>query len=207
MATKKVIEIKPLNIETIQIPIVGLSELIVSRFSEKAKRQIAEKQSGKKTLRTKREPRNPEQEFLDAQYVLENGVHGFPAGGFKWAIVNSVRFIDNLTMTLAKQLFFVLGEESEKYGRQIVPIECDKPYMRTDYKKLSNGVTDLRYRPGYWPWRTMLTIRYNADMITDESIFNLVNYSGQVGIGEERPERGGQYGMFELDMSRLNGKT
>ncbi len=203
---EQVIVIKPLNTETIQVPIVGLSELIVNRFSEKAKMQMAELQKGKKQIKLKREARDPEQEFLNAQYVLEDGRHCFRADGFKWAIVNSVRFIDNLTMTLARQLFFVVGIESPKYGMQLVPIESTKPRMRTDTVRLQGKTTDLRYRPGYFPWRAVLEIKFNADMITAEGIYNLVNYSGQVGIGEHRPEKGGQFGMFELDLDRLNGK-
>lgn len=208
MPDNRIIEIRPLNIETIHVPIIGLSELIVHRFSEKAKKQMADLQDPekKKQLRTKKEARNPEQEFLDSQYVLEDGRHGFRADGFKWAIVNSVRFVDNLTMTLARQLFFVVGVDSPKYGMQIVPIDAPEPHMRTDTVRLQGKTTDLRYRPGYMPWRAVLQIRYNADMITDESIYNLVNYSGQVGIGEHRPEKGGQFGMYELDLERLNGK-
>ncbi len=208
MAKKEeVIVIRPLGIKIIQVPIIGTSELIVNRFSEKSKIQIEEGQKGTKKLKLKKEPRNPEQEFLNAQYVLEDGRHGFRADGFKWSIVNSVRFIDNLTMVLAKQLLFVVGIESPKYNMQIIPIECAEPYMRTDTVRLQGKTTDLRYRPGYWPWRAVLTIEFNADMITQESIYNLVNYAGWgVGIGEHRPEKGGQFGRYELDMDRLNGK-
>ncbi len=205
---EQVIVIKPLNTETVQVPVIGLSELIVNRFSEKAKRQMEDLQKGIKPIRTKRKPRDPEQEFLNAQYVLEDGQHGFKAEGFKKAIVNSVRFIDNLTMVLARTIIFVIGVDSPKYGVQLVPIECAKPYMRTDTVRLQGKTTDLRYRPGYWPWRAVLTIKFNADMITADSIYNLVNYSGQVGIGEHRPgaERGGPFGMYELDLDRMNGK-
>ena len=44
---KQTVEVKEFSINEVQIPIVGISPLIVHKFSEKARKQIEEKQAGK----------------------------------------------------------------------------------------------------------------------------------------------------------------
>src|SRR3974390_1493386 len=48
--------IKPVQTETLIIPIVGTAPLIVSRFSEKAKKQMLDAQQGVKNAPQKRDP-------------------------------------------------------------------------------------------------------------------------------------------------------
>ena len=88
-------------------------------------------------------------------------------------------------------MFFVPGE--------LVAIEGE-PSMREDMVRVGMGTADLRYRPEFKSWSISLPIEYNADAITLEQIVNLVNLAGfGVGIGEWRPERDGQYGMFHAE--------
>lgn len=62
MATKKtteeVIEIRPIRMERVKLRIVGDTPLIVHKWSEKAKREMLEAQSGKKTAK-KKEAKDP----------------------------------------------------------------------------------------------------------------------------------------------------
>ncbi|MDD4422872.1 MAG: hypothetical protein PHD46_07530, partial [Eubacteriales bacterium] len=70
MATKKneqIIEIKPLEIEEVEIRITGITPLIMHAWSEKAKKQIREP----KGPHTKnRGPRKPIEDFIDSMYWL-----------------------------------------------------------------------------------------------------------------------------------------
>ena len=44
-----------------------------------------------------------------------------------------------------------------------------------------------------------MTIRHNARALTAEQIVNLINTGGfAVGVGEWRPEKNGQFGLFHV---------
>lgn len=194
------------RIEVIQIPIVGTAPLIVHAWSEKAKRMMLEAQqvTDKPKIKKVRESRNPEADFQGARYVSDEGWDGFPVVGFKAAMVNACRLVTGLNMTLARRLFFVETDgRSQAQNTELVRI-YGEPRMRTDMVRLGgvSNPADLRYRPEYSPWRAVLTIRYNAGMISAEHIANLVALAGQFeGVGEWRPGQSatGSYGLWEIE--------
>jgi hypothetical protein len=68
----------------------------------------------------------------------------------------------------------------------------------------ATGVIDLRSRPMYKKWGARLNIRYDAGMLSDADIVNLISRVGmQVGIGEGRPDSkqsaGLGFGLFEIE--------
>lgn len=76
-------------------------------------------------------------------------------------------------------------------------------HRRTEHEKTwcasAWGTADIRYRPEFKHWRVKLPIKYNADKISLEQLVNLFNLAGfGVGVGEWRPEKDGQYGMFHV---------
>lgn len=201
MAQSGPIEITPLETQTVVVPVVGVTPLIVHRFSEKARQQIEDKQSQKS--RQKKAPKVPEELFNAARYRLPDGSDGFPAVGFKAAIVSGARLLDGVTMTLLKQSIYVQGEGAD----QLVPLEIEsEPDMRQDNVRISMGTTDLRYRPQYWPWGAVLRVTFIPSVITLSSLMSLVNAGGFGGIGEWRPtapkSSTGSFGKFEIDKSR-----
>lgn len=193
-----VVVIQELKMETITVPIMGLTELITNKWSQKAITMIEEKQQ--KKSQEKRPVRNPEEEYLNSMYRFDDGRYGFRAGAFKAAIVGACRLFKGLPMTIASTAIFVKGERNSE-GDMLVEIE-GIPYMRTDMVRLESGVADVRYRAGFWPWKACLTITYNSGMVSAEQLVNLVNGSGFGGIGEWRPSapkvRSGDYGMFAV---------
>ena len=95
------IHIAKIASETLHIPIIGTTPLIMSRFSEKAKRKMLDAQQGR---RTPKEIRNPEEEYEASMYRLGEG-HGFPAVAFKSATVAAARFYGkDVKMTELRQL-------------------------------------------------------------------------------------------------------
>ena len=94
-------------------------------------------------------------------------------------------------------VFFI---ESDANG--LVEIKADTPLFREDVVRVNNGGTDLRYRGEFRNWYADLTIRYNKNGNYDiDSIVNIINAGGHVcGVGEWRPERDGQYGMFHVEL-------
>ena len=79
---------------------------------------------------------------------------------------------------------------------------CDDPVIREDIVRVGNGKTDLRYRPEFASWRINVIVEIDSDLLNEQDIVNLVNRAGfSVGIGEWRPEKGGEFGRFEIDTS------
>jgi len=194
------------NLHTVDIDIVGTSELIVHKFSAKAIKQIEDIQAKKTKTKTKR---NPKAEYNDCFYkwcegdldgdlnpdLWDKKSTGVPAIAIKKAMVGACRQVD-MPMTLARQAFHVKGS--------VLKIENSDPFMRTDHVRIGNKQTDVRYRPSYpQGWRVTVPIIYDADVISLEQLINLIGRAGfSVGLCEHRPEKDGDKGTFEVDMTR-----
>ena len=187
MAATQKIELPALRIETISLMLVGDSPLIVHAWSEKAKRQMLDKQM--KKAKQGREAKDPEADYEACFYRTETGGYGFPAIGVKAAMVSACRFVD-MKMTEARGAFHIDAE--------MVPV-IGEPRPREDMVRVGMGTADIRYRPEFPEWRIPLDIKFNASVISTEMVANLLNTAGfAIGIGEWRPERNGSYGRFHV---------
>lgn len=197
-----IIEINQIQAETVRVPLLGTTPMIVQRFSEKAKRQMLDAMQGRKTPKT---PKDPQAEFEDAMYRFADGGTGFPVVGFKAATVGAARFYGkSVTMTTLKQALFFAGEVGLD-GQMLARIEGE-PKMREDYVRQGTG-TNLRYRPEYLDWRTTVTVTFVTSMLTRSSVLSLMDAGGMgVGVGEWRPQSkssiGGTFGTYRVDPSR-----
>lgn len=184
----KAIEIPAINLQEMELRLVGISSLVCHRWSEKAKAQIGG--VGGSKAHKKLPPRDPQAEYLASMYPHPDGGYGFPASGFKKAAVSAVRNIDGFTMTLARGAFHVIDD--------LVKIDGE-PQMREDMVRLSKSKPDRRFRGEFTEWSVTLRIVYNADVMSPAQILNLYNIAGfAVGIGEARPEKGGSWGMWRV---------
>lgn len=195
-APAAVIRVQKIAAETILVPILGTSPLIVHRFSEKAKQQMLDAMQGRRSLK---EPKNPEAEYMGAFYRLPDGTPGVQVSAFKEALVGAARFFGrDVTMTTLRQCVFCRGEIGTD-GFALARIVGDVR-MREDVVRVGRGGTDLRYRPEFPQWSTTLTIIYIPSMLTRESVLALLDAGGMgVGICEWRPERHGTFGCFTID--------
>lgn len=196
-----IIQINKVARETIFIPIIGTAPLIVSRFSEKAKRAMLDKQQGRRTLKEKRDPQT---EYEASLYRLGEG-YGFPAVGFKKATIGGARYYGkSVTMTELRQYLFFSGETSPTEAQMLVRINGE-PKLREDYVRLAGAgrSADLRYRGEFVDWTAVLEIVYVKTCISRESVLSLVEAGGMgVGVGEWRPEHNGEFGTYQIDQSR-----
>ena len=192
------ISIAPLKQKVIQVSIIGVTPLICHRFSEKAKKQMRDKKAGIKTK--VREKCDPEAEFEAARYVMSNGSDGFPATGFKNAILEVAHKDVGVPKTLIRKSLFIVADEYVD-GIPIVKIISDKPVMREDVVRVGTGSADLRYRPEFASWSAVLTIEYDEENLTPDVIVSLIQRAGfGVGVGDWRPERDGEFGRFKLEV-------
>lgn len=212
------IELPKMNIGTFTVDIVGDSPLITHKWSEKAKKEILDKQMKKAT--NGKVAKNPIRDFLEALYwlddegneidvpeeldnvdintpadeilkVLVEGKFGFPAKAFKACALDAGYQQGVIAKkTTARGAFHIIGEFAVIKGI---------PEMREDMVQVGgiSKVADIRYRPEFKQWKTTLTIRYNKQAISAEQIINLLNYGGfSNGVGEWRPSRDGSFGTF-----------
>ncbi|UAB76954.1 hypothetical protein INR77_08845 [Erythrobacter sp. SCSIO 43205] len=191
MPTATKIELPALQIERLSLNLVGDSPLIVHAWSEKAKKQMLDKQM-KKASKGK-EAKDPEADYEACFYRTEKGAYGFPAIGVKSAMVSACRFVD-MKMTEARGAFHIDCEMLEIHG---------EPRPREDMVRVGMGTADIRYRPEFPEWTMPVEVKFNANAVSAEQIANLLNTAGfAIGIGEWRPEKNGQYGRFHVEGSQ-----
>ena len=208
-----IIEIKPINIVTTTVRIAGDTPLIMHRWSEKAKRMILEKQM-KKTKSSAKEAKNPVEDFIESIYWMEGKPSEYTEDAFKYACKNGARFgfpvtaIKQATISSAyrngstkdmaslRGAFFIAGEGSEL----LAEVKGSVPTMREDMVRVGMGVADIRFRGEFANWYMDLQVSYNANgAYTLDQIINLINVGGfSCGIGEWRPEKDGNYGMYHV---------
>ena len=215
MATSKsveVIEIRPIEVKRATVRIVGDTPLIMHAWSEKAKREMLEKQM--KVTKTKaKAAKDPIEDFIRSMYWKTPMPTDMTQAGFEGAISEGAQFCFPVTaikqaaisaafrMGWAKDkmsmrgAFFIDGDEN-----QMIEIHSDPPVPREDMVKVGMGTADIRYRGEFRNWYADLVVSYNANgMYSLEQIVNIINAGGYAcGIGEWRPERDGQYGMFHV---------
>lgn len=204
---EKVIAIPPINIQRATIRLIGDSPLIVHKWSEKAKKEILDKQM-KKAKNKGHDTKNPVSDFIESMYWLEgepeekteegfakaiqNGARfGFPSVAFKAsAVAAGFRAGVTKNMVSMNAAFHIDGEFVEIKGT---------PDMREDMVRVGMGVADIRYRGEFKTWSAEFVVKYNASEISFEQIANLFNLGGfACGIGEWRVEKGGTYGMYHV---------
>ena len=201
------IEITPPNFQSITLKAVGISPLMMHKFSTKMKKQMEEKQTAKDATKKKREPKDYKAEYNAARYVSTKGWDGVPAAMFRHAMIAACRTISGLPMTQAKGAFFVKPEGYEKEDNLALIKINGKPVHDTRPVRLESGVADMRNRPRYDDWWCNVTIEFDADRLSANDVANLFARAGlQVGIGELRPMGkkafGGDYGMWTVETAR-----
>jgi len=194
------VTIPAMNIQSLEIVLVGDSPLIVHAWSDKAKEMMLAKQM--KKARQAKEAKDPEQDFIDSLYWygrkpqkptladVRKAQFGFPAIAFKAAAVDACSHVDGMTKVQARGAFHIDGE--------LVRVE-GQPTPREDMVRLQGSTADIRYRAEFRAWRVRLPLKYNANVISAEQIVNLFETAGfGIGVGEHRPQRNGQNGRFHV---------
>ena len=221
MATKasEVVEIKPIEIKKFKIKLIGDTPLIMHAWSEKAKREMLDAQQGKKKGK-KKEHKNPVFDFINSMYWLtekpdvlcdmteeeceklfidainKGATFGFPVTAIKQAGISAAYRMGWVKNKMELRGAFFL--DSDENG--MIEIKSDVPEMREDMVRIGMGTADIRYRGEFKNWSAELTVSYNTNgQHSVDTIVNIINAGGYIcGIGEWRPEKDGQNGMFHV---------
>jgi hypothetical protein len=209
------VEVPPLEEETVEVQVWGRTPLIVNNFGMKARQQILGKQM--KEAKLAREAKVPFDDFCGSLYAIPgariNGkklksweswplmknTFGFPASGFKKSMVSACSFVQGIPKTILRGSIHIIGD--------LVPITYKRLVMREDVVRVGpfgRRTADIRFRGMFEDWSVTLKVSYNTRLLSIEQIVNLLEHAGNaIGVGEWRPEKDGQFGMFTC---RKNGK-
>lgn len=184
--------------------IVSDAILVMGKFSEKARRMMRNKQTG--VAEQARTAKVPEEEAKGALHTFGDGSgYGLPAGAFKAALVESVRFVGkskSMNMTFMKGAIRVMADGEEEDNTPLVRIMTEGYTIKEAFVRNDNGVADIRYRPAFASWSALLNIAH-APQISRAQIVQLVRAAGRFnGIGEWRPmskeSKSGTWGTWRL---------
>ena len=154
--------------------------------------------------------------------ALQTARFGFPLSGLKQAAISAAYRMgwvkDKMSLRGA---FFIEPSENGYYAGDLalndtktkidiipnvyhsepmIEIKSDTPIMRQDMVKVGMGSADIRYRGEFQNWSADFLLSFNENgNYSIDHIVNFLNAGGYVcGLGEWRPERDGQYGMFHV---------
>lgn len=201
-ATEQII-IRPLNFDTIDVPIIGIAPYMQLRFSEKAQQKMREKMEAGSTARSRnKEARDFDADYEAAMYRTADGRYGIPAPAFRNAAITACS-LAGFPMTKAKCSIFIVADDIDAFdGTPLVVIEGEPEKSEMNVRN-ATGVADIRVRALWRSWSARLTIRFDADQFKASDVVNLIERAGQqVGVGEGRPSskksNGLDLGMFRI---------
>lgn len=199
--------IKPANIVRATIKIKGTSPLVINKFSNKAMEMMADAMTtpkNQKKAKTERAVRDFDADFQGARHISAEGWDGISAPALRSAMIDACRTA-GLVMTKTKMAVFVIPDGFDKDdGTPLVKIiSPTEPKKSMLHVRVGNGTADIRVRPMWTEWSLNVTVEFDTDMITPDSVVNLLDRAGkQVGIGEGRPfsktSCGMGWGTFEV---------
>jgi hypothetical protein len=194
----RTITILPIDLKGILVTVKSLdgSTYIPHRLGVETMQGIEDKVTGKAVKGKKN--RNFDAEYESCFYKTGEGSYGIPASAFAACILDAAVAV-NIPKTQIKRAVRVLGDVYE--------LTYKKVNRRVDYPRQS-GMTkapDIRHRPEFIDWECTLHIQYDANQITPDQVFNLVNQAGfSSGVGDWRPsapKSSGTHGMFEIKLT------
>lgn len=191
-----IVGLKPISIGTLKVQIRGLSPLLVHAWGKKALEEMLTSQQmtkeEKRKAKENRRAKDPQLDFEEAKYVID-GKDSFPTVSIKKAMCDA-GYVLGIPKAVVRQAVFITGDYFEIKHRKCV--------MREDTVRVGpfgNRTADLRYRPEYQDWSADLVFRFRTDMVSPDQLVALLQNAGfSVGIGEWRPQKDGQFGMFEV---------
>lgn len=206
-ATAEAIEIRPPNIQRLETTVIGVSPLLICRFSQKAMEAIEAKQAagstGKKAKGAARPARDFDADFEGARHISADGWDGVHAGAIRNGMIDACRLV-GFQMVLAKMSIFVDADGFDVVdGVPLLRIIGPEPEKNRMMGRNKDGSFDLRIRPMWRRWRLNLRLAYDGDQFKPSDVMNLLSRVGmQVGIGEGRPfsrnSPGMGMGLFRL---------
>jgi hypothetical protein len=214
-----IVQIPVANMAQTTLRIVGATSYVQEAFSGRKRDELmagmstSKAEKAGKARKDARPVRNYDDEFEDAQHKAVAGWNGIPCTAFRQAMVDACRTA-NVVMVTAKLAISIIPDGFDvRDGTPLVRLYSPNPPERLQLPvRNANGSVDIRIRPMWREWWANVTVQFDADMITAQSIVNLLDRAGkQVGIGAGRPfskkSVGQGWGTFSVDQQAEEEKT
>lgn len=176
------------KIGTVVLEITGTNGIIQNCFGQKAIEEMLRKHMGHTVTREKKNPRN----LLEAAKVKNDaGRICIPPAAIKKAMLTAATLVKGLKKTQLRIQLFVFG--------QSIPITYTEEVPRMDMVRLQ-GIgrpPDVRFRPMFTGWKARIALQF-SDALSVQTVVDLLNRAGSVGVGEWRPEKDGTFGTFRV---------
>jgi hypothetical protein len=189
------IEIDRIEMGRINVHILGTTPLIVHRYAAKAWHELLfpgeEKNKAALAVTLKHDPL---EEFRQCCYLNrdrnEPTLLHYPAGAFSKAIASAALDIPGAKKAQILRLVSIASTQVNLYG---VP-QLGMDMVRSSNEQRSPDVRTRAYLP---EWTCDLEIEFATSLLGAKQIVNLLAAAGViVGLGDYRPQKGGQYGKF-----------
>jgi hypothetical protein len=193
-----------------RIWLVGTTPLIVHAWSEKAKREMLQKQV--KATKGGRAVRDPREDFVSSLYEMgqdgKKTLYGFPVTGLKNAILSSAHKDKGVPRSTVQSALW-LNADMVRVRPALAGAICDMPLvriygsdpeMREDMVRIGKGLnktSNLAYRGQFTTWAINLSGRFNSTVLSAQALAFLLAEAGTgIGLGEWRNEKKGIFGSF-----------
>jgi hypothetical protein len=203
MVTKKVDNTKhivPDNLEKMQIKvkIKGDSDLLVNAMSDETKQDLKDKYEGKKTQRKNRD--FTEEARTKIHYAMVKGKKQ-PAlfnYAFKKGMVETSVYLGGMSKKLTNSIQVVSVD-----GSDLIPFTFSKMTLDERWVRPRMGPPMPVIRPRFKDWSCEFIIQFDKNVITPETIINLLNKTGFMnGVGSFSPRCGGSFGMYSIQQTK-----
>lgn len=198
---------KKTKFKRFKVWLVGDTPLIVHAWSEKARREMLQKQV--KATKPGKEARDPEADFVSSLYEMGKDQYGFPAMGVKNAILSAAHKDKGIARTGVMASLWI-DADMVRTRPALAGAVCDMPLiriwgsppeMREDTVKIGgmSKTANLAYRGQFTVWAMCVTGRFNPTILNEEALAFLIEEAGlSSGLGEWRNERRGMFGAFHI---------
>jgi len=193
------IEIAQIGMGRMKFHLLGTSPMIMHRFAAKAWQELL-LPSAKKNAAAKAESlkHDPLQEFRECIYRNRDperptAVH-FPSGAFSKAIAAAALDLPGASKAQILRLVSVTSVQVDIYG---------VPTLGMDMVRSSDmaRTPDVRTRAYFAEWACAIDVEFVASLIGEAQITNLLAAAGIItGLGDYRPQKGGNFGKFKVVM-------
>jgi|SRR5262252_5230274 len=193
-----VVEIGKIETTTRGYAILGKRPIILSRLSEKAKREllapVGKKNAAQKQSSLKHDPFD---EFRASPYLLQE--ESYPtylavmSSAFKGTMATAALDLPGSNKTQIGRLVWVEDTYTPLYG---IPLLSMAAVRAANIQR----TPDIRTRVIVNEWACQIVVTFVESLIKEQAIVNLLVAGGlTVGVGDWRPEKGkGTYGQFEV---------
>lgn len=188
--------------------IVGDTPLICHSWSEKARLEMLQKQTG--AIKAAKAKRDAEADFRSSLYKIDDDRFGFPATAVKKCMLSAAHKDKGIPQTVVMRSLWIdapfvrvqTAHPGAVCDLPLLVLHGGDPEMREDMVRIGAGMrktANLAWRGQFKVWALRVVGRYNASVLNELVLEYLINEAGMAcGIGDWRNEKSGMFGAFHL---------